>query len=177
MSARVEELLRQAWQARQEKRLADARVALSQAVELARVSGKQLELAETLRALGQIERDLHHPEAALPLLEEVVAIYRAEGDPLRLAHAVRHVADVHRGQKRLQLAEPGYVEALAIYRSNPARNTLDLANAIRGMALLKGESGDREAARSLWEEAKDLYTQVGVKAGVTESLRQVEALS
>ncbi len=177
MSATVNELLEQAWQARQEKRLADSRVLLSQAVALARFSGNLLGLGQALRALGQIERDLHHPEAALPLLEEVVAIYRVEGDPLRLAHAVRHVADVQRGLKRLHLAEPAYAEALAIYRSHPARNTLDLANAIRGMALLKSQTGDREAARLLWNEAKQLYAEVGVEAGVAESTRQIEALS
>lgn len=177
MSATVNDLLEKAWQARREKRLADSQVLLSQAVEQARFSGNLLELGQALRALGQIERDLHHPEVALPLLEEVVAIYRVEGDPLRLAHAVRHVGDVQRGLKQLDLAELAYAEALAIYRGHPERSTLDLANAIRGMALLKGQTGDREEARLLWNESKELYAEVGVEAGVAESTRQIEALS
>jgi tetratricopeptide (TPR) repeat protein len=177
MSANVHQFLEQAREARREGRSADAHPLLVEATQLARTAGGGRTLSDALRALAQIERDLHHPEAALPLLEEAVAIDRGADDALRLAHSVRHVADVQRGLKRLDLAEPAYAEALAIYRSHPARNTLDLANAIRGMALLKDETGDRDAARLLWSEAKDLYSEVGVEAGVAESTRQIEALS
>lgn len=177
MSPKVQQLLQQASEARRQKRSADARSFLVEAVQLARAADSGRTLSDALRALAQIQRDLHHPEAALPLLEEAVAIDRRDSDSLRLAHTVRHVADVQRGLNRLGLAEPAYAEALAIYRSHPVRNTLDLANAIRGMALLKAQTGDREAARLLWNEAKHLYSEVGVEAGVAESTRQIETLS
>jgi hypothetical protein len=48
---------------------------------------------------------------------------------------------------------------------------LDLANAIRGFAILCGDAGRTEEARQLWMEARDLYAAVGVKEGVRESSR------
>jgi hypothetical protein len=51
-----------------------------------------------------------------------------------------------------------------------------LANAIRGLAILKSDTADAEAARALWEEARDLYAAVNVKAGVAESNRRLALL-
>jgi hypothetical protein len=43
-----------------------------------------------------------------------------------------------------------------------------LANAIRGFALLKEATGALRDARMLWEEARSLYAEAGVKEGVDE---------
>jgi hypothetical protein len=85
-------------------------------------------------------------------------------DPLALAHTIRHVADIHRVQGNPQLAEPCYDEALGLYRANAATPPLDLANAIRGLALLKND-------KALWAEARDLYASLDVQAGVDECSR------
>jgi len=68
-----------------------------------------------------------------------VAGLRKANDPLRLAHAVRHLGDAYRHAGQTSEAEACYVEALSIYRSRDDRNTLDLANAIRGYAVLKNK--------------------------------------
>ena len=73
-------------------------------------------------------------------------------------------------------AEPFYVEALAIYRLHPEAPHLDLANAIRSLALLKGEEGKGEEARALWEEARELYRACDVSAGVSESEARLSLL-
>jgi hypothetical protein len=74
------------------------------------------------------------------------------------------------------LAEPCYHEALTIYRAHKETPPLDLANAIRGLALLKSNAGEVEEARALWAEARDLYAAVNVEAGVKESSRRLALL-
>jgi tetratricopeptide (TPR) repeat protein len=77
----------------------------------------------------------------------------------------------------LEQAAPHYNEALEIYRSHARTPPLDLANAIRGFALLKGNTGDTEEAKQLWQEARDLYAQVGVEAGVAGADAQIARLT
>ena len=98
-----------------------------------------------------------------------VASARRVDDPLRLAHTVRHLGDAYCYAGKTALAEPCYVEALSIYRSHEKTPPLDLANAIRSFAVLKGETDAAEAAQSLWQEAYDLYVAVGDAPDITES--------
>lgn len=176
MSDVSDNLLRQASQARREHRLADAKRDLIEAVALCRNAGRGIELAEALAGLGQIERDIQHSDAALRHYEEAVSIYRAEGDALKLAHTIRHLGDIHRHEGHRELAEPCYREALNLYRSHDRTPPLDLANAIRGLAILQSEAGEVPEARLLWEEAGQLYAAVKVAAGVAESSRRLALL-
>ena len=145
---------------------------------ICRNGANHADLARTLKALGQIERDLGNSEAALSFYEKAVAIYRDEPDALALAHAIRHLGDIQRNLGRLESAEPHYREALAIYRSHPDADALDVANAIRGLAILACDSGrDKQEARALWQEARDLYASVNVQAGVNESSRRLALLA
>ena len=159
-----------------ENLMAEACRDLVEAVALCRQPGEQSELVQALKALGQIERDRGHGEAARRLYEEAVAICRAEGDPLTLAHTVRHLGDIHRDAGRAVLAEPCYDEALALYRSHDRTPPLDLANTIRPLAILKDDAGQVEEARQLWEEARDLYAAVNVPEGVAESSARLARL-
>jgi len=106
-----------------------------------------------------------------------VAGLRKANDPLRLALAVRHLGDAYRHAGQTSEAEACYVEALSIYRSRDDRNTLDLANAIRGYAVLKNETGSWQEAKLLWQEAHDLYLSVGVTAGVAGSAGRLALLA
>jgi tetratricopeptide (TPR) repeat protein len=177
MSEVSDKLLGQASQARREHRLADAKRDLVEAVELCRKAGARVDLAMALTGLGQIERDLQNSDSARGHYEEAVAIYRAEGDVLSLAHAIRHLGDIRRHEGHRELAEPCYREALNLYRSHERTPPLDLANAIRGFAILKDEAGEVKEARLLWEEAGKLYAAVKVEAGVAESSRRLAVLA
>src|SRR2546422_9975772 len=106
-----------------------------------------------------------------------VASLRKVDDPLRLAHAVRHLGDAYYYARRASLAEPCYVEALSIYRRHEQRRPLDLANAIRGFAVLKDEVGAAEEAQRLWQEAHDLYVILNVPAGVRGSAARLPPLA
>ena len=176
MTEDSDELLKLALQARRENRLADAKRHLEKAVNLCREADATVDLAQALTRLGGIERDLGNNERSLKNYEEAAAIYRARGDAQRLAHTIRHVADINLDEGHLGRAEPCYREALTIYRNQEKVRPLDLANAIRGLALLRGQTGDAAEATSLWKEARVLYSAVDVQAGVDESSRQIARL-
>ncbi|HET9283644.1 MAG TPA: tetratricopeptide repeat protein [Candidatus Angelobacter sp.] len=185
MADAINTLLSRARRARFENP-ANAKRELLEAVALARRSKDQLQLAQALTALGQIERDLHHSNEALHHYEEAVAVYRLADHrladhrtadaPLKLAHTIRHIGDIHRHEGRTEPAESCYQEALAIYRAHTETQPLDLANALRGFALLKEALGESQQARALWEEAGKLYASVNVEAGVAESQRRLALL-
>ncbi|HEX3552590.1 MAG TPA: tetratricopeptide repeat protein [Thermoanaerobaculia bacterium] len=176
MSDAAGDLQRRALQARREGRLADARRDLMEAVSLLREGEDRTALAQALRNLGELERRMDG-EAARRHYEEAVAILRESVEPLRLAHTVRHLGDVYCEAGCAELAEPCYHEALALYRGHDHTLPIDLANAIRSLAVLKEDAGDIEGARRLWGEARDLYAAVDVAPGVAESAARLALLA
>ena len=177
MSEIIDHLLRGAFAARKDHRPADAKRLLVDAVELCRKNDDPERLPVALAALGQAERDLHRSDAALRHFEEAAALFKSNGPVLRFAHTVRHIGDIHLESRQHTLAEGCYKTALDLYRKHPDAAPLDVANALRGMALLKGELGENRIARALWQEAGDLYASVNVEAGVEESKRRIAILS
>lgn len=142
---------------------------LVEAVAACRTAGDDRELVTALGKFGHVEQDAGRHEAALACYEESAAAARRADDPLRLAHAVRHLGDVHRHGGRPAEAEACYREALSLYGRHAAgAAALDHANALRPMAILKEERGQVEEARLLWARARDLYSAVGIEAGVAE---------
>ena len=176
MADAIEELVERAVRARRERRLTDAKGAWTEAMALARVAGGTRALIQSLKGLGQVERDLGNDSEALSLYEEAVRLCRAEGDTQLLAHTLRHLGDIRSDLHQWQLARPSYEEALALYRRDASTETLDLANAIRPFAILKEQPGEKEAARGLWEEARQLYEAAGVATGVAESTNRLATL-
>jgi tetratricopeptide (TPR) repeat protein len=179
MTDAIEKLLAQAAQSRREKRPADAHRDLLQAVALALAcqARDSATLARAVTELGRIERDLGHTDAALALYQEAAAIYRERADALKLAHTVRHVGDIYQDAGRAPAAEPCFHEALAIYRAHPETPPLELANAVRPLALLKDDAGAFDEADRLWEEAKDLYASVNVLPGVAQCAARLALLA
>ncbi len=170
-------MLMQGHQARREHRLDDAKRIFSEAVEAARLSKDRPWLAQAYTELGRIERDLHEIGAALLHYGEAATIYRRLDEPLRLAHTVRHIGDILSVSGQLEPAGPHFREALEIYRAHPETSPLDLANALRGFALLQEQLGEKQEAVALWREARELYAAVNVQAGVDEGDRRIEHLS
>ncbi len=113
------------------------------------------------------------------VLRYKLAVGRARrgDDRLRLAHRVRHLGDAYYYAGRPALAEPCYVEALSIYRGDNHTRPLDLANSIRSYAVLMHESGAYHEARSLWQEAHDLYEALEIPAGIAESAARLALLA
>lgn len=170
-------LIAHGYAARKEHRTEDAKRHFVEAIALSENTNDRSGLARALAALGQIERDLHDLSGARRHYEQSVSVYRTLDSPLALAHTVRHLADILRGMGEPALAEPCYAEALEIYRCHEETQPLDLANTLRGYALLKTETREKPEALALWREAGNLYAQCKVEAGVAESSRQLALLA
>jgi len=154
---------------------AGARPLLVRAVALAREKGDETRLGHLLARLGQIERDLGNAAAAIDCYSEAAAIARENGSPLQLAHRLRHIGDILLDAGEPEAAEPFFEEALAIYRGCADTPPLDLANAVRPLALLRERQGRAEEAKALWAEARLLYDQAGIGAGASESAARLAA--
>jgi hypothetical protein len=89
-----------------------------------------------------------------------------------LAHVVRHLGDVYLEQDCPELAEPCYREAQDLYQSQGDNSSLDLANAIRSLAMLRWEQ-----SKVLWRKAQALYTDLNIGSGIEESKARIDALS
>jgi tetratricopeptide (TPR) repeat protein len=174
--ATAEELIASGYKARKEHRPEQAKEIFSDAVRLSRKAADSTLLASSLVGLGQTERDLNHTDLALQHYREAVGILRTSAHRLRFAHTIRHLADIFRKLGSRQDALACHTEALKVYREHAGTPPLDLANTLRGFALLKGDLGANEEAKSMWLEARSLYGSVDVQAGVEESERQVARL-
>ena len=167
----AEELIAAGYQARREQRPDDAEAAFAQAALMAEAGADALLLARALTGMGQMARDRGLGQSALAHYRSATDLLRGLEEPLRLAHTVRHVGDILRQLGQPERARGCYDEALAIYRGHSATPPLDLANTIRGYALVRGDLHESESATALWGEARDLYASLDLQAGVAEADR------
>ena len=139
------------------------------AVDTARNGGDKRNLADALRALGNIQRrppwlrddvDRTYAEAA--------EIYRELGRPLDEAWVTRHIGINHEYAERLIEAETAYEKALDLYRTHSKIDDLDYANAVRYVAVIKDRLGKRDEADQLWTETVERYEKVGIVEGIAE---------
>lgn len=168
MTETFQDLFARGYKARREGRLADSRAAFIEAVRKAAIEEDQSSLAEAQCGLAQAERGIGNLEAAAHHYANVVLLYRGLGQRERLAYALRHEADVLREMGKFAEAEPLYREAEEIYRQLGESARLDLANTLRGLALVNESTGNVDASRALWKEARELYAKCKVEAGVAE---------
>ena len=168
MTETFKELFARGYQARREDRLADSRAIFLQGVRNAAEEADRPSLAEALCGLAQAERDIGNPQAASHHYANAAVLYRQVGPPARLAYAIRHEADVIREMCHPAEAGPLYLEAEGIYRQLGEKATLELANTLRGLALVNESTAKPEASRSLWQEARELYAKCNVEPGVAE---------
>lgn len=174
--SRVAELVQQYREARRSGRADEARRLLMEADQLGRATGDQRGLVDVLKGLAQLDRDEGRPDAATPRYEEAVAIGRTLNDPLLLAHTVRHLGDLHLARGDLATAGQCFDEAVSLYRTHPGRHELDLANALRSVALHREATGHLEHAARLWAEARDGYARAGIDAAIAECERRLATL-
>jgi len=168
MTETFQEQFAKGYKARREDRLADSRAIFLKAVRSAAEEGDRPSLAEALCGLGQAEHGIGNLEAARHHYASAAVLYRQIGPPAKLAYALRHEADILREACLPAEAEPLYVEAEGIYRQQGEEADLDLANTLRGLALVYESLGKLDASRSLFEQARELYAKCNVQAGVTE---------
>lgn len=134
-----------------------------------RIEGDHVRQVRNLNERARVERSAGHGEAALALYGQIVDLQHAAGAARGEAHALRHMADIQLDQGNLQVAKQHYEGALEIYRNVGDGHSLDLANAVRGYAILLGEVDENAASRARWEEARAIYLACGVEDGVEEA--------
>ena len=164
----IDESIRQGYLARREGRPDDATRLFEQAIAEGRVGNLPDEVSQALNGLGQIERDQGKADRGITRYTEALAIERTLGHPQDIAHTLRHLGDMHFEQSRPDAAEPYYEEAMAIYRADPDTGRLSLANALLGYSSLRRLRGDIEAAHALLKEARTIYAELHIAAGVAD---------
>ncbi|MCO6512649.1 MAG: tetratricopeptide repeat protein [Aridibacter famidurans] len=149
----------------------------TETVRILRSKNDPEQLAAALRKLAELRRHEGDEAKALENYEEAVSLFRKSGNSLRLAHTIRHLGDIHRRAGRFDVALACYEEALGICRRSKDVSTLDIANTVRALAVLRSDTGNNSAAKILWKEARSLYEDSGVRAGIDECDDRLAALS
>jgi len=172
----TESLLEHGRLARREHRLKHARSLFRKALDESRSSDDKSMRATLYAELAYVERSLGEPEHAKTHYLRAAEICCGLNLPLRWAHNARHAADILREQGKRVESDRLYAEVIEAYRGSADAVRLDLANAIRGYALLKTHAGAHHAAAALWEEARNLYQLEDISSGVEECDRHIERL-
>ncbi|MGP8250894.1 MAG: tetratricopeptide repeat protein [Terracidiphilus sp.] len=168
-------LFAQGRKARQERRLEDARSLFREALKECCSDDDPRLVAELHAELAYVERALHDEQAAEAHYRRATEMFRTLRDPYRTAHNMRHLADVLREAGRPLEAAPFYSESIEFFRKS-GEYPLQLANALRGLALMQGDLKDFAGSLQSWAEAKALYQMVSVDAGVVESRKRIDDL-
>jgi tetratricopeptide (TPR) repeat protein len=168
MANDLKSLLEEGYQARRKGLVAHSRQLFLDAVRQASAVNDQASLAAAFCGLAQAEVDIGNCDAARHQYALAATLYRRIGPPERLAYAVRHEADVLRKLKQFEEARRLYLEAKRIYSQQNPEPTLDLANTVRGLALVSESFGRSGATISLWKQARELYLTANAPAGVQE---------
>jgi len=168
-------LYEQGRKARLERRFEEARRAFAEALQRCGCDDDPRLEAELHAELGYVERALHDENSAEAHYREATERFRRLGDAFRTAHNVRHLADILRESGRPREAAPFYSESIEFFR-NSGEYPLQLANALRGLALMQGDLKDFSGSLQSWAEAKALYQMVSVDAGVAESRKRIADL-
>ena len=177
MADKFKELLAEGYRARQENRLPASRAFFLDVVRKAAEEGDRPSLAEALGGLAEAEDGIGNCEAARHHYANAAALYRQIGPSNMLASTLRHEADLWMQTNRPAEAEPLYLEAEKIYRQSGEESALDLAHTLRALALISEAKGEAEAARSLWQEACEIYARREVKEALAECGRRLSLLN
>jgi tetratricopeptide (TPR) repeat protein len=141
-----------------------------QEVAEAREIGDKARLAHALNRLGNIER---RPrllyDVALATFAEARELFHELGMPLDEGWVHRQIGIVQEYQERLTKAEESYENALALYRAYESGKTLDYANAVRYVAVIKNRVGKRDESTQLWLEAFERYDDLNMPVPVAEA--------
>lgn len=128
-----------------------------------------------LLAKARAARRKGNAAAAFADQQEAVALIRAANDP-RLPTALRHAVEMAVEAGLAADVHAELIEMMTLHRNARDASPLDLANAIRVVALHAQAIGDVEAALDNWQEARALYAELHVEEGVAEAEAALAAL-
>ncbi len=137
-----------------------ARKTIGRAVDLLeRFEDKDTEeLADAVKNVGFIERNLGHLDTAQRYYEVALEIAQSIGDDNIQAKVLVDLGVVHKDRGRLTEARVHFERALALLDDNQVETR---ASALLGLGLTLEYLQDSEGARSYYLQALDAYRQVG----------------
>lgn len=124
----------------------------------------------------QFESDHGNKEKALAYCRQSVESYHQAGNQDKIAHSTRHLADLHRNLGEIGESERNYRIAIDIYRASRETTNGNLANALRGFALVLEAQGKTTEAIAVWSETRDLYQSCHLPIGVEEAQGHLDKL-
>jgi tetratricopeptide (TPR) repeat protein len=128
--------------------------------------------ADELIVQGREARASGDRAGAARLYDQACAAYELLGDAKRAMHALRHAAELRLQVGAIPEAQAAMSRVLGVYRAHGA-DGLEMANALRVAALAEEAAGSSASAGELWTEARDLYGELGIEAGVAEADRHL----
>lgn len=164
----LEDHLRESVAARRAGRSEDAWTHLLAAEAICRSQGRRRDLVTALAGMAQLHRDASDFASALPLYEEAVTHAQQLRNPVVLARALRHLGEVHLELRQFERAQQHLRDAIDLYRQGPDTPPLELANALRPLAICLERQGAAAESRASYIEARDLYASLAIEPGVAE---------
>ena len=171
----IKHLLEEAWNKRREGNYQEAREHVKKAHDLAEGDDYN-SLGRIFHIYAQFESDQDNFQKALELYQQSLGFYKKTNNSDKIAHSTRHIADIQRTLGQDADSEDNYREAIGIYRANSQTKTGDLANALRGFALVLEKRSKISEAKTTWEETKELYQASNIQAGVAEANQKLDSL-
>ncbi len=138
--------------------LAEARVLLEQAIELARTHHERISEASSLSSLATLAHLTGDSDEATRRYREAIAIRQALGDPMAEAGVRRRLGMHHLRWGRLDEAEQEFQAALVLHREHGAKYESDMF--LRGLAEVSLARGDLLAAAEYAEQALAIVSEL-----------------
>jgi predicted ATPase/DNA-binding SARP family transcriptional activator len=150
-----------------------------ESLRIARLHRDDVEVAGTLRDLGELVRQRRDLATARTYLQDSLAIRRNLGKPSGIAHAALGLADLEADEGHLGVAEALYDQALTIARRDGL--LASITQDVGALALIrKGRvrllCGDTAGAGPLIAEGIDIASQLGLIDSVRVGLDSMAAL-
>lgn len=124
----------------------------------------------------QFDWDHEQLNQALAYCQQSLNYYKRANNRERIAHSTRHMADLQRHLNQYNESELNYRQAIEFYKSASSVHPGNLANTLRGFAILLELQEKFEEAINAWEETKELYLTCNLQEGVDEANQKLKAL-
>lgn len=171
----IQKLLEDAWVRRRENNYKEAETLVTKAKELCK-EDDFIFLGRIYHVTMQFEYDRKNYTKALQLCQESLSYYKKSKDLNKIAHSTRHIADLEYHLGNYDNSEEFYKASLKLYRENKNTNSLDMANALRGYAILLEKNKKGLEAIQIWTGAKQYYEASNIKAGINEANKKIKLL-
>lgn len=164
-----------AWKYRRDGDYKTAGSLVDQAIQLA-PDDDYANRGRAFHILAQFEADQDEYKTALNYYQQSLAFYEKTPFKDKVAHSLRHVADTFYSLNEIEEARSRYENVLEIYSAQEETNDVDMANALRGYALVLEKQDEKAAAVKEWSTILTIYEKYNLKSGITEAKSKIDQL-